>query len=447
MNQDVSTAQTPPAPSPPFAALPYLTPDVPPISGAIKRRYEDFVVEEIPAYEPCGSGDHVFFTIEKTGLATMRAVNDIARALGVHTRDIGMAGLKDARAVTVQSLSVEHVAPEDVLPLRIPRIRILSAVRHRNKLKIGHLRGNRFRIRLREFDADRLGDLRHVIETLQSRGVPNYFGQQRFGSRGDTWEIGRAVLRHDHKSAVDLMLGRPGPHDTGDVLRARRLYDAGKYEQAAKAWPYGFRDNARACRAMAKSFGKHKRAFFAIDARLKKFFVSAYQSYLFNRCLAERIDRIDQVMNGDLAYKHDNGAVFMVTDAAAEAPRAAAFEISPTGPIFGVRMTRAEGEPGRIEQAALDAEGVTPDDFRAVRGMKVHGARRPLRFRVSDMALDEGADKHGPFVELRFTLAAGCYATMILREVCKELLSEGLKDSEGQQSALMVPEVTSSTDE
>ncbi len=414
----------------PTDALPFLTADVPAMPGAIKRRYEDFLVEEIPAYQPCGSGDHIYFTIEKRGLATMRAIHDIGRALGVQSRDIGLAGLKDARAITIQTLSIEHIDPKKVASLDIPRIRVLSVSRHGNKLRIGHLRGNRFRIKLRDCDPGRFSDLESVLETLHKRGVPNYFGSQRFGSRGDTGTIGRAVLQRDAGLVMDLMLGKAGPHDTGEVLRARQLYDAGEYEAAAKAWPYGFRDNARACRAMARSGGKHKRAFHAIDQRLRKFFVSAYQSALFNRCLALRLDQLDRVMEGDLACKHENGSVFLVTDAAAEAPRAASFEISPTGPIFGARMTCSQGEPGRIEQAILDSEQVTPDDFRAVKGMKVHGSRRPLRFAMKDLHIDRGGDDHGAYVELAFALDSGCYATTILREICKKDLQEGL-DQEG----------------
>ena len=127
---------------------PYLTADVPAVPGTLKRSYEDFVVEEVPLYEPEGEGDHVFFTIEKAGLTTHKAVADIARALGVRPRDIGLAGLKDAHAVTRQTLSVEHVDPERILALELPRIRVLSARRHRRKLRVGHLAGNRFTIRL-----------------------------------------------------------------------------------------------------------------------------------------------------------------------------------------------------------------------------------------------------------------------------------------------------------
>lgn len=411
-----------------FDSLPFLTADIPAIPAAIKRRYEDFCVEEIPAYEPCGHGDHIFFTIEKRGLATMRAVNDIARALDVPSRDIGLAGLKDARAVTTQMLSIEHIDPEKIRALEIPRIRVTNISRHTNKLKIGHLRGNRFRIRLRDISLERIPDIRAICDTLLSRGVPNYFGRQRFGSRGDTWRIGRAVLQDDKKEVVDLILGRPGPHDSGEVLRARELYESGDFNAAAKAWPYGFRDNVRMCRELARTGGKHQRAFHAIDHRLKKFYVNAFQSYLFNLVLARRIGQIDRILTGDLAYKHENGAVFRVESAETEAPRAAAFEISATGPIFGFKMTEPTGEPADIEADILRTEHVRTDDFRTLARMKIHGARRPLRFRPEGLEIDQGRDENGDFVELRFALPAGCYATLILGEICKEKLEEGLED-------------------
>lgn len=412
----------------PLAELPYLTPDIAPIHAAIKRRYEDFRVEEIPAYEPCGEGTHVYFKIEKSGLATMRAVNDIAKALGIPARDIGAAGLKDARGITVQTLSVEHVDPERIRGIDIPRIRILDVSRHGNKLKIGHLHGNRFILRLRDVDPGRLDDLRAACDTLTARGVPNYFGQQRFGHRGDTWQLGQAVLRGDAKEVVDLMLGRPGPHDTGPVLKARKHYEAGRFEEAAKAWPFGFRDNHKLARQMQKLNARHGRAYRTIDTRLLKFFVNAYQSHLFNQVLARRINEIDQVQLGDMAFRHPSGGVFRVEDVERESARAAEREISPTGPIYGGRMTRAEGAPGEIEAAVLADEGVTVDDFDKLKRMKIHGSRRPLRFFPEDLAISDGKDESGPFVELQFALASGCYATMLLREICKRELEEGSSD-------------------
>ncbi|MCB9857837.1 MAG: tRNA pseudouridine(13) synthase TruD [Phycisphaerales bacterium] len=414
----------------PLGRLPYLTPDIAPIRAAIKRRYEDFRVEEIPAYEPCGEGTHTYFKIEKTGLATMRAAHDIARALGVASRDIGVAGLKDARGITVQTLSVEHCDPERIRALDIPRIRILDVSRHTNKLKIGHLHGNRFILRLRDVDADRLDDLRTACDTLAKRGVPNYFGQQRFGHRGDTWKLGHAVLKDDAKEVVDLMLGRPTEFDTGPVKHARQLYEQGKYGEAVKTWPYGFRDNRKLARQMERYAGKHNKAYRTIDSRMLKFFVNAYQSHLFNQVLARRINEIDAVQLGDLAYKHDSGSVFRVEDVQAENIRAAAGEISPTGPLYGGRMTRPDGVPCEIEDDVLHDEHVSVQDFDRLKRMKIHGSRRPLRFFPRDLAIENGTDEFGFHVELRFSLPSGCYATMLLREICKSELDEGLEDEE-----------------
>ncbi len=409
-----------------FDSLPFLNPDVAPIRAVIKQRYEDFVVREVPLYLPSGQGTHCYVTLEKRGLATIRAVHDVARALGIPSGQIGVAGLKDARGVTVQTLSIEHVDPARLRSLDIPRIRVLSVERHTNKLKIGHLKANRFQIKLREVDLDRLSDIRAICRVLDARGVPNYFGRQRFGLRGDTALIGRAILEQDFATAIDLILGRAGPHDHGDVLHARQLYDPGDYEAAASAWPYGFRDNVRACRAMAKSHGKHKRAFHAVDARMRQFFLNAYQSDIFNRVLARRIREFDCVRNGDIAWKHENGATFLVEDADAESPRATAFEISPTGPLFGPRMKTPEGEPASVERSVMDDEGISVEVLGKLKGLRLRGARRPLRFHPADLELEPGNDEHGPYVECRFELPPGSYATVLLREVCKRGLEESL---------------------
>src|SRR5438270_4517497 len=124
--------------------LPYLTRDIPGIGGSLKDRAEDFFVQEIPAYEPAGDGGHVFSEIQKVNLTTFDAINQIASALGISSRDIGYAGLKDARAVTRQLISIWGVTPERVAELKLPGIEIRWAIRHGNKLRLGHLAGNRF---------------------------------------------------------------------------------------------------------------------------------------------------------------------------------------------------------------------------------------------------------------------------------------------------------------
>jgi len=407
--------------------LPFLTTDIPGVPASIKRDYADFVVEEIPAYEPSGKGDHVYFTIEKAGIATMHAVNDIARALGVAPREIGVAGLKDARAIARQTLSLEHADPDRVAALAIPRLRVLSVSRHGNKLRIGHLRGNRFAIKLRDVDAGALPTIRAALERLARRGVPNYFGPQRFGLRGDTGRIGEALIRRDDDAVVKLMCGSPNEYDTGDVLKARQLFEQGEYHAASHAWPHMFRDCALVCRVMASSGGKARKAVNALNRNAKKFFISAYQSWLFNQVLAKRITEIDRIMTGDLAWKHDNTAVFKVEDAAVEQPRADRFEISPTGPIFGYRMTQPTGGAAEIESQVLSPTGLTCESFGQLGPLSSPGGRRPLRFPIRESSAEASQDDRGSFVELRFALPSGCYATSLLREICKAELKDGIE--------------------
>ncbi|NLX03508.1 MAG: tRNA pseudouridine(13) synthase TruD [Phycisphaerae bacterium] len=401
---------------------PYLTAEVPPLVGRIKVRPEDFVVEEIPQYPCSGEGTHTYFQVEKRGLTTLELVRRLARALGRREVDIGYAGLKDARAVTRQMMSIEHLEPERLAQISLQDVQILRVDRHVNKLKLGHLAGNRFSIKVREIDTSAEQAAREGLETLVRRGVPNYFGHQRFGVRGDSWLMGRAVIQGNPKDLVDQFCGRPDENDREMIRRARELYDRGQYELAAEVWPGYFRDARRACRILAGNPTAFGRAFASIDRNLKRLFVSAYQSYLFNEVLARRIEAIDRMETGDLAYKHENGAVFMVENADVEQPRAAQFEISPSGPLYGYRMRFPEGEPGRVEAAVLEAEGLSTDEFRQAKGHKIKGSRRPLRVRVSELATACGEDEHGPYLQLDFVLPAGSYATAVLRELMKEHL-------------------------
>lgn len=401
----------------PNAEQPRLLVDFQPAAGVIKEDYEDFLVEEVPLYAASGVGTHTYFLLEKRGLSTMQAVHDLARTLNVRRRDIGYAGLKDARAVTRQWMSVEHVPRERLENLELARMRVLQVTSHTNKLRLGHLLGNAFAIKIRQTEPQRLAELQDALAALTEKGVPNYFGQQRFGGRGDAWQIGRAVVRGDLEEALDLILGLPNERDHGNIRRARQLYELGRYADAARAWPGMFRDERRALKTLQRTGGKKKRGFLAIDGALRKFYVSAYQSYLFNLVVADRLrSGFLQILSGDLAWLHASGAVFEVVDEAAEQPRVGAFEISPTGPLFGYRMTPASGQPGKTEAELLAAEGLTPESFRSA-NLRIKGGRRPLRFRPTDALIRLGADTQGTYLELCVTLPRGCYATSLLREL------------------------------
>ncbi len=402
--------------------LPLLTADLEGVCGDLKARVEDFCVEELPRYEPCGHGTHAYALVEKTGLPTMEVAARIARDLGVARRDIGYAGLKDARAVTRQWMSIEHVDPARLAALNIPRIRILATARHTNKLKPGHLAGNRFVIRLRNLDrppAQAAALAGEIMNVLVRRGVPNYFGPQRFGNRNDTHLLGRAICTEDIDEFFDLFLGRPSPDESARAGAARTFYEAGDYEGAINTWPANCADQRRALRALIKADGNRCKAFKSVDKHLRGFFVSAFQSSLFNHCLVARMPRIDMLLDGDMACKHINGACFTVEDAALEQPRCDAFEISPTGPLLGHRMYKLAGPAGAIENPILDAAGLTDDHLTTMQHFGGRGGRRTLRFQPRNAVISTPADARGPCLQLQFELDPGCYATGVIREITK----------------------------
>jgi len=399
--------------------LPYLTADLPGAGGAIKRFNEDFVVEEVPRYPAAGEGTHVYFTIEKRGLTTPAAIGLIARRLGVKSRDIGYAGLKDAHGVTRQTLSVEHVDPARIKSLDLEQIEILSVTRHTNKIKLGHLAGNRFVVRLRDCVANALDRVEAVMSVLVRRGVPNYFGSQRFGTRGDNALVGLAVVREDYGEALSLMLGRPQAFEREGIQEARRLFDAGDFRGAAAAWPGRFADMAKLCRVMDDSGGDAQRGWRAVQHHQRKFYYSALQSLLFNRVVARRVQQIDRLIDGDIAWIHRNGACFHVEASEVEQLRCASFEISPSGPLFGRTMKAPTGAAAAAERVVLEEAGLDSSQLAALDKERLEGARRPLRVPLGDPSVEAGSDERGEFIQLMFGLPPGSYATVVTREVTK----------------------------
>ena len=402
----------------PSLEMPYLTAELPGVGGRIRERLEDFRVDEIPLYPAGGAGTHVYVTIRKRGIPTPEAVRRIAKYMGVRPDRIGFAGLKDARAVATQRLSIEHADPDKLQRYRDSQIEVLDVQRHSNKIRTGHLAGNRFGIHIRGIGADRAGQARAIIDVLRRRGVPNCFGPQRFGRRGETAELGRALVLDELDEFLAVYLGRPIEDDPPDCRRAREAFDAGDLDAAMDAWPRHYGAPRRALAAYRRS-GRPGPVIATIDKRMRRLYVSAFQSEIFNDVLRRRIQTVDRVLQGDMAQKTDTGGIFTVEDTAAEQPRADAFEISPTGPIVGYRSGLAGGEPGRIEREAIAARGVAQEDFRRVGRLKAKGSRRPLRFAIRDCELTDGCDDGGEFLLLEFTAPSGCYATIVLREIMK----------------------------
>lgn len=342
---------------------PTFTASLPGIGGVLRAAVDDFRVEEVPSYEPCGQGEHTYARIEKRGLTTPMAVEHIARALGVNPRDVGYAGLKDRHATTVQWLSLPRTDPASVLALELPGIRVLEAARHGNKLRTGHLKGNRFTLRVTGLDDldEALRRTAPIADALTRDGVPNYYGEQRFGRDGDNFARGAAWLRGES----------PAPREHFQ----------------------------------------------------RKLLASSVQSELFNRCLAERVTRgeLSRWVDGDLAVRHAHGRPWLVTEAEAEALYPS-FEASATGPMFGPKMPVAGAALGEREAAVLAASGVSLTDLGRA-GELAEGARRAVRVRAEGLAVTREDDA----LCFAFTLPAGAYATVVLREFMKLDPVDGLK--------------------
>lgn len=395
--------------------LTYLTANLPGIGGVIKETAEDFKVTEIPLYLPCGEGEHAYLEIEKRGLTTLEAVRRIARSLGVSDRDIGYAGLKDSRGITRQTLSIPRVETNRLLALSLPGITILSAKRHRNKLKTGHLAGNSFSIRVREVESDAREKATEILAILCKRGVPNYFGNQRYGGLGNSHLIGKALLRQDFKGAIDAIIGDPAMVRDEQWRGAVEAYHQGNLADSLELFPGHCRTERDILQRLLKRPEAHERALDAASPRLKKLYLSAYQSSLFDRILEQRLSTLDMVEDGDLAYRHDNGACFLVENSTVEEQRARDFEISPTGPMFGCKMKLPEGKQREAEEKVLQDEALTLAGFNLPGGLRMEGERRPLRVPLQNLSLV--MDNEG--LTLEFSLPRGVYATTVLREIMK----------------------------
>jgi len=334
--------------------LPYLTTSVDPIEAEFRSTPEDFEVEEVPAYPPSGSGEHIFAFIEKRELTTKDAVRALCESVGADPKAAGWAGLKDRHAITRQWVSIWGTTPDALTKAEIEGVQVLEAAPHPHKLRTGHLRANQFRLRLRQVDASRIDDLHRVLAEIETRGLPNYYGEQRFGREGDNAE------------------------------RALR-------------WVLG---EARAPR------GRFQR----------KLQMSALQSQLFNHCVAERVQTstLGQVFAGDVMKKHDSGGLFIATDLEDTQARADAWEISATGPMFGAKMRWPEGEARAREETLLQEVGMTLDHLGKWKRI-APGTRRFVRVPVPKI----GASVSNNTVNLEFTLPAGSYATILMREILK----------------------------
>jgi tRNA pseudouridine13 synthase len=338
---------------------------LPGTGGELKRAPEDFCVEELPAYLPSGEGAHTFVFIEKRGLTTEEALTRLCRALAVPRDAAGSAGMKDRHAVTRQWLSFPDVDPAAALAFSTPELRVLEAARHGNKLKTGHLRGNRFALALRGVtctQAEAIARATAVLAAMATSGMPNYFGAQRFGARGDNAARGRALLE--------------------DGARGGRRIPRGE----------------------------------------RRLLISALQSELFNAYLDARLAdaSVRRALLGDIVRRRDSGGLFDADEAtlADAQARLDAGALDVTGPMFGSKMRApAAASPAAVREAQiLEAAQLSREAF-AKAGSIAEGTRRPLTVPVGEVEVRAGDAPDA--IRLSFTLPPGAYATVLIGEVAK----------------------------
>lgn len=294
----------------------------PPATGRIRIAPEDFVVEEILGHDPDGQGEHLWLWVEKRECNTVDVAGRLAEAAGVHPRQVSFGGLKDRNAVTRQYFSIHLPGRDDprTQDWDLEGIRILKAGRSSRKIKRGRLKANRFELRVCELDGD-LDALTERLESVRDHGVPNGFGEQRFGGN--------------------------------NIARAHAL----------------FRGELR------RKPSKSKRGFY----------LSAARSLVFNRVLVERLRRGDwnRLIEGDLAVLDGSRSFFPVDVADPDqVRRCAELDIHPSGPLAGRGESPATGEAAAIERAVFADEAELVEGL-AKFGMQQD--RRPLRMRVKNL--------------------------------------------------------------
>lgn len=400
-----------------------LTADIPAVRAGFKESEDDFEVDEVPRDAPGalvagGSGPHLWIRIEKRGISTDEAVRRLAAALGRRERELGFAGRKDARGVARQWLSIEGLAPAEAAgALREDAaLRILEAVPAGRRLGLGDLAGNRFVVRLRDVSETDERRAREVLARLLLTGVPNYFGPQRFGIRGNSDAIGRALLLGDARRAIDLLLGAPHPDEGPRLKEARAAYERGDLPAALAAFPASFVPERRLAQALLRG-APPERALESIAFRVRELYISAYQAALFNRILDDRVraGTLGAIERGDIALDHASGALVLVEDPRPFALRVQRLEVSATGPIYGHAAPRPRWGPGARELDLLVKEGLRYETWARPKGLSMKGTRRALRFILKELAV---AREEGDLV-LRFFLGPGSYATAVVDELLK----------------------------
>lgn len=436
------------------------------VGGIIKHSMTDFIVEEVlvdnseakinhsGAHQVLGSSlsksRYLLCVLVKQNWDTFLAIRAIATQLGISTRRIQIAGIKDAKAVTAQYITVEGVSVEDVAKIQVKDIKAHPIGYVRNKISPYFLLGNKFHITIRDINHSESAIKKRIAITVKQLesigGVPNFFGHQRFGTtRPITHLVGKAIVKENFEKAAMLFLAKPSLYEHPESRQARELLHATRdFKQALKHFPKKLCYERLMLRRLVDKPNDFVGVFRRLPVKLRKLFPQAYQSYLFNKFLSRRVangiplnraevgDYIVNVERTGLPlpsmYRAVNSQAVKETNNALESGR-----MRIAIPLIGFRKHPSQGVQGEIERTILEEERVAPENFKieAMPEISSRGELRTIITPLNNFTLEEilhdSADPSRRQAKLGFMLYRGSYATVFLREVIKprNLISAG----------------------
>jgi len=432
--------------------------ETPGVGGVIRQSVDDFVVEEVlvdgarakieKVVESRVLGTspvrqrYLLCVLVKRNWDTFIAIKNIAKQLGIDQKQIDIAGIKDAKAVTAQHITIEHGSMEDISKINVRDIEVRPIGYFRDKLSPYYLLGNSFSVRIKAINLAKSTIEKRIVRIIREieviGGIPNFFGHQRFGTtRPITHLVGKAIVKGDFEEAAMLFLAQPSAHEHPASRQARReLQLKQDFKHALQNFPKQLRFERLMLSHLVEKPEDFVGAFRRLPIKLQALFVQAYQSYLFNRFLSERIGSgfsLNKAELGDFLVNVERSGLPMIktgksTDAATLGE---SVELIKTGrmrvalPLVGIKQKLSQGTMGEIEKQILEAEGIKPENFRIDAIPRISGLGElraiisPIRnFRLHGVSASaDNLKKHQ--AELGFMLLRGSYATMLLREIMK----------------------------
>ncbi|MEM3700501.1 MAG: tRNA pseudouridine(13) synthase TruD [Candidatus Bathyarchaeia archaeon] len=428
------------------------------VGGVIRQFVEDFVVEEIlvdgsRAEIKCSDKPKVLGSsaekkryllcvLVKRNWDTFLAINAIAKQLGINADTIHFAGIKDAKAVTAQFITVDGVSADEVQKANVKDIKIHPVGYLRHKLSTYYLLGNNFNITIRNISHPKSSTKKRIEKTIKELeavgGVPNFFGHQRFGTvRPITHSIGKALVKGNFKKAVMLFLAKPSPYEHPESRKAReQLQKTQDFRQALKDFPKQLHYERLMLKHLAQKPKDFLGALRRLPIKLRELFPQAYQAYLFNKFLSKRIAEglsLNKAEVGDYVVSVQRSGLPLLTmykivktETLAEINEAIkAGRMQLALPLIGFKQKPSRGVQGEIEKQILDEEGITFENFKinlmpeiSSKG-ELRTALTPLNnFQLKEVCADATSLSKN-MAKISFTLHRGAYATVLLREIMK----------------------------